>query len=63
MTFRFKTREVLLFILISLGVYMVFIFGFVWIYYKTASIEMTACRFTPLALATFTRLRNWAARW
>jgi hypothetical protein len=41
MTFRFKTREVLLFILISLGVYMVFIFGFAWIYYTTGSIEMT----------------------
>lgn len=41
MNFRFKTREVLLFILISLGVYMVFIFGFAWIYYKTGSIEMT----------------------
>jgi hypothetical protein len=41
MSFRFKTREVLLFILVSLGVYMVFIFGFAWIYYNTASIEMT----------------------
>ncbi|MCX6304699.1 MAG: potassium channel family protein [Bacteroidetes bacterium] len=41
MTFRFKTREVLLFILVSLGVYMTFIFGFAWIYYNTGSIEMT----------------------
>ncbi|MEI7726906.1 MAG: potassium channel family protein [Bacteroidota bacterium] len=41
MIFRFKTREVLFFILISLGVYMVFIFGFAWIYYNTGSIEMT----------------------
>ncbi len=38
---RFKTREVLLFILISLCVYMVFIFGFAWIYFETESIEMT----------------------
>ena len=41
MNFRFKTREVLLFITISLCVYMVFIFGFAWIYYHTGSIEMT----------------------
>jgi hypothetical protein len=41
MNFRFKTREVLVFILISLCVYMVFIFGFAWIYYNTGSIEMT----------------------
>jgi hypothetical protein len=41
MNFRFKTREVLLFIVISLCVYMVFIFGFAWIYYLTGSIEMT----------------------
>ena len=41
MSFRFKTREVLFFILISLGVYLVFIFGFAWIYYTTGSIEMT----------------------
>jgi hypothetical protein len=41
MNFRFKTREVLFFILISLGVYLVFIFGFAWIYYNTGSIEMT----------------------
>jgi len=41
MLFRFKTREVFLFILISLGVYLVFIFGFAWIYYTTGSIEMT----------------------
>jgi hypothetical protein len=41
MSFRFKTREVLLFILISLAVYIVFIFGFAWIYYSTGSIEMT----------------------
>lgn len=41
MSFRFKTREVLLFILISLGAYMVFIFGFAWIYYNTGSITMT----------------------
>jgi hypothetical protein len=41
MNFRFKTREVLLFILISLCVYIVFIFGFAWIYYNTGSIEMT----------------------
>jgi hypothetical protein len=41
MIFRFKTREVLLFISISLGVYMIIIFGFAWIYYNTGSIEMT----------------------
>jgi len=41
MSFRFKTREVLVFILVSLGIYMVFIFGFAWIYYLTGSIEMT----------------------
>ncbi len=40
MNFRFKTREVLVFILISLGTYLLFIFGFAWIYYRTASIEM-----------------------
>jgi hypothetical protein len=42
MSFRFKTREVLFFILVSLCIYMIFIFGFAWIYYKTGSIEMTA---------------------
>ena len=41
MIFRFKTREVLVFILLSLGIYLAFIFGFAWIYYKTGSIEMT----------------------
>ncbi|MFZ4522073.1 MAG: potassium channel family protein [Bacteroidales bacterium] len=41
MRFRFKTREVLSFIFISLGVYMIIIFGFAWIYYNTGSIEMT----------------------
>ncbi len=41
MNFRFKTRQVLVFILISLGAYLVFIFGFAWIYYYSASIEMT----------------------
>jgi hypothetical protein len=41
MSFRFKTREVIVFILISLGIYFVFIFGFAWIYYATGSIEMT----------------------
>lgn len=41
MNFRFKTREVLLFIIISLCVYLGFIFGFAWIYYHTGSIEMT----------------------
>ena len=41
MNFRFKTREVLIFILISLGVYFAVIFGFAWIYYITGSIEMT----------------------
>ncbi len=41
MSFRFKTREVLVFILVSLGIYMIFIFGFAWIYYLTGSIEMT----------------------
>lgn len=41
MNFRFKTREILFFILISLGIYFVFIFGFAWIYYNTGSIEMT----------------------
>jgi hypothetical protein len=42
MSFRFKTREVLLFILTALSVYVAFIFGFAWIYYATGSIEMTA---------------------
>jgi hypothetical protein len=41
MNFRFKTREVLVFILVSLCVYFAFIFGFAWIYYATDSIEMT----------------------
>jgi hypothetical protein len=41
MGFRFKTRELIIFILISLAVYLVFIFGFAWIYYATGSIEMT----------------------
>ncbi len=41
MNFRFKTREVLVFILISLGIYFIFIFGFAWTYYITGSIEMT----------------------
>ena len=41
MNFRFKTREVLVFILVSLGIYMLFIFGFAWIYFVTGSIEMT----------------------
>lgn len=41
MNFRFKTREVLVFIIISLVVYATFIFGFAWIYYLTDSIEMT----------------------
>ncbi|MEI7498924.1 MAG: potassium channel family protein [Bacteroidota bacterium] len=41
MNFRFKTREVLVFIFVSLGIYMAFIFGFAWIYYITGSIEMT----------------------
>jgi hypothetical protein len=41
MNFRFKTREVLIFIMISLGVYLAIIFGFAFIYYRTGSIEMT----------------------
>lgn len=41
MNFRFKTREVLVFILVSLLIYMVFIFGFAWVYFITGSIEMT----------------------
>ena len=41
MNFRFKTREVLLFILTSLCVYLVIIFGFAWVYYGSGSIEMT----------------------
>ena len=41
MNFRFKTREILVFILISLTIYVVFIFGFAWIYYHSESIEMT----------------------
>jgi hypothetical protein len=41
MLFRFKTREVLLFILVSLGIYLALIFSFAWIYYRTGSIEMT----------------------
>ena len=41
MNFRFKTREVLVFILVSLGIYMLFIFGFAWIYFVSGSIEMT----------------------
>ena len=41
MNFRFKTREILVFILISLAIYVVFILGFAWIYYHSESIEMT----------------------
>jgi hypothetical protein len=41
MNFRFKTKEVLIFIAVSLCIYAVFIFGFAWIYYSTGSIEMT----------------------
>jgi len=41
MNFRFKTREVLVFILVSLCIYTVFIFGFAYIYFITGSIEMT----------------------
>jgi hypothetical protein len=41
MKFRFKTREVLTFILIAIGTYLFFIFGFAWIFYVTGSIEMT----------------------
>ena len=41
MNFRFKTREVLIFVLISLGIYLGLIFGFAWIYYNSGSIAMT----------------------
>ena len=41
MNLRLKTREIVIFILISLGVYLAFIFGFAWIYYASGSIEMT----------------------
>ena len=41
MNFRFKTREVLVFILIALGSYLFFIFVFAWIYYSSGSVEMT----------------------
>lgn len=41
MNFRFKTREVFFFILISLSVYLFFIFGFAWMYYHSDCIEMT----------------------
>jgi hypothetical protein len=41
MNFRFKTREILVFILLSLAIYVVFILGFAWIYYHSESIEMT----------------------
>ena len=40
MKFKFKTREVLTFILVALIVYMILIFGFAFIYYQTDSIEM-----------------------
>ena len=46
MNFRFKTREVLVFIFVSLGIYMAFIFGFAWIYYITGSIENSGKIFT-----------------
>jgi len=41
MNLRLKTRETTLFILISLGIYLLIIFGFAWIYYSSRSIEMT----------------------
>jgi hypothetical protein len=41
MNFRFKTREIFVFTLVSLGVYLGLIFGFAFIYYQTGSIEMT----------------------
>jgi hypothetical protein len=41
MRFRFKTREVLLFITVSLGIYLALIFGFAWLYFRSGSIEMT----------------------
>jgi len=41
MNLRFKTREITIFILISLAIYLGLIFGFAWIYYGTGSIEMT----------------------
>ncbi len=41
MNLRFKTREITIFILIALGIYLGLIFGFAWIYYATGSIEMT----------------------
>lgn len=40
MKFKFKTKEVLKFILIALTVYLILIFGFAWIYYLNDSIEM-----------------------
>lgn len=41
MNFRIKTRELFWFILISLGVYIVLIMGFAWVYYATGSIGLT----------------------
>jgi len=41
MNFRLKTKEVFIFILMALGIYLAFIFGFAYIYFITGSIEMT----------------------
>jgi len=41
MNFRLKTKEVVVFILMALVIYLMFIFGFAYIYYLTGSIEMT----------------------
>lgn len=41
MNLRFKTREIFIFTLVSLGVYVGLIFGFAFVYYKSGSIEMT----------------------
>jgi len=41
MNFRLKTRELLLFILVALIIYLVLILGFAWLYYTTGSIGLT----------------------
>jgi len=41
MSVRFKTRELLIFILIALGIYIVLILGFAYIYFVTKSIGLT----------------------
>jgi hypothetical protein len=41
MNFRLKTRELLLFILVALGIYLLLIIGFAWLFYGTGSIGLT----------------------